>query len=202
VSLRQASDQTGPPGSGRAAVFLDRDGTLIEDIGYLRFARDVAFYPWTADAVRSLNRAGFPVVVTTNQSGVARGIMSEPMVEDVHRHVSLLLDAGGARIDAYYYCPHHPEATVVSYRQRCNCRKPGCGMIEQAAADLDLDPARSFVVGDKWIDVAAAHAAGARGILVRTGYGATEEAEAPPDRRADAIVDNLVEAVSWILRQC
>jgi D-glycero-D-manno-heptose 1,7-bisphosphate phosphatase len=189
-------------GSGRAAVFLDRDGTLIEEIGFLRFARDVAFYPWTVDAVRALNQAGLPVVVTTNQSGVARGILSEPMIEDVHRHVTMLLGAGGARIDAYYYCPHHPEATVATYRRRCDCRKPGCGMIERASADLDLDPARSFVVGDKWIDMGAARAAGARGILVRTGYGATEETEPPPDLPADAIVDNLIEAVSWILRQC
>ena len=202
MSLRQASGHARRHGPGRAAVFLDRDGTLIEDIGYLRFSRDVAFYPWTVDAVRALNQAGFPVVVITNQSGVARGILSEPMIEEVHRHVSLLLDAGGARIDAYYYCPHHPEATVATYRKRCDCRKPGCGMIERAAADLDLDPARSFVVGDKWIDVGAAHAAGARGILVRTGYGATEEIEPSPDLQADAIVDNLVEAVGWILRQC
>jgi D-glycero-D-manno-heptose 1,7-bisphosphate phosphatase len=190
------------PDSGRPAVFLDRDGTLIEDIGYLRFARDVAFYPWTVDAVRALNQAGLPVVVTTNQSGVARGILTESMIDDVHRHISSSLDAGGAHIDAYYYCPHHPEATVATYRKRCDCRKPACGMIERAAADLGLDPSRSFVVGDKWIDVGAAHAAGARGVLVRTGYGADEETEPPPDLPADAIVDNLVEAVSWILRQC
>ena len=186
----------------RPAVFLDRDGTLIHDIGYLRSADDVAFFPWSVDAVRALNQAGLPVVVTTNQSGVARGILTEPMVEEVHRHVSLLLDAGGARIDAYYYCPHHPEGIVEIYRRRCACRKPGCGMIERASAELDLDPARSFAVGDKWVDVGAAHAAGARGILVRTGYGAAEETAPPPDLTADAVVDNLVEAVSWILRQC
>jgi D-glycero-D-manno-heptose 1,7-bisphosphate phosphatase len=195
VTLRHRSGQA-------PAVFLDRDGTLIEDIGHLRFAREVAFYPWSVDAVRALNHAGFPVVVITNQSGVGRGIFTEPMVEDVHRHISSLLDAGGARIDAYYYCPHHPEATLQAYRRRCDCRKPGCGMIARASADLDLDPSRSFVVGDKWIDVGAAHAAGARGILVRTGYGATEETEPRSDLQADAIVDNLVEAVSWILRQC
>ena len=171
----------------RPAVFLDRDGTLIHDIGYLRSADDVAFFPWSVDAVRALNQAGLPVVVTTNQSGVARGILTEPMVEEV---------------DAYYYCPHHPEGIVEIYRRRCACRKPGCGMIERASAELDLDPARSFAVGDKWVDVGAAHAAGARGILVRTGYGAAEETAPPPDLTADAVVDNLVEAVSWILRQC
>jgi D-glycero-D-manno-heptose 1,7-bisphosphate phosphatase len=199
VTLRQSSGQA--PGR-RAAVFLDRDGTLIEDIGYLRAPRDVAFFPWTVDAVRALNQAGLPVVVITNQSGVARGMFTEPMVEEVHRHISSLLDAGGARIDAYYYCPHHPDGTVTAYTKRCDCRKPGCGLIDRASTDLGLEPAQSFVVGDKWIDVGAARAAGARGILVRTGYGATEEAEPPPDVPADAIVDNLVEAVSWILRQC
>jgi D-glycero-D-manno-heptose 1,7-bisphosphate phosphatase len=186
----------------KPAVFLDRDGTLIEDIGYLRVPGEVAFYPWSIDAVRALNQAGFPVVVTTNQSGIARGIFTEPMVEEVHRHLSAVIEAGGARIDAYYYCPHHPQATVAAYRTVCNCRKPGCGMIERASADLGLDPARSFVVGDKWIDVGAAHAAGARGILVRTGTGAAEEAQPVPGVAADAVVDNLVEAVSWILRQC
>ena len=184
------------------AVFLDRDGTLIEDIGYLRRPHDVAFYPWSVDAVRALNQAGLAVVVITNQSGVARGILTEPMIEDVHRHISSVLAGGGARIDAYYYCPHHPDGTVAAYSRLCDCRKPGCGMIDRASAALGLDPTRSFVVGDKWLDVGAAHAAGARGILVRTGYGATEETEPPPDRPAEAIVDNLVEAVSWILRQC
>ncbi|HEY3043174.1 MAG TPA: HAD family hydrolase [Vicinamibacterales bacterium] len=186
----------------KRAVFLDRDGTLIKDIGYLGVRGDVAFFPWTVDAVRALNQAGLPVVVITNQSGVARGIFTEPMIEDVHRHISSLLAAGGARIDAYYYCPHHPDGTVAAYARRCDCRKPGCGLIDRASTDLGLDPAHSFVVGDKWIDVGAARAAGARGILVRTGYGASEEAEPPPDLPADAIVDNLVEAVSWILRQC
>jgi D-glycero-D-manno-heptose 1,7-bisphosphate phosphatase len=191
-----------PRNAGQAAVFLDRDGTLIEDIGYLRFPDEVALYPWSVDAIRALNHAGMPVVVTTNQSGVARGLFTEPMVEEVHRRLSSLMDGGGARIDAYYYCPHHPDATVAAYRRSCDCRKPGCGMITQAATDLGLDPARSFVVGDKWADIGAARAAGARGVLVRTGYGAIEETQPSPDVTADAVVDNLVEAVSWILRRC
>jgi D-glycero-D-manno-heptose 1,7-bisphosphate phosphatase len=184
------------------AVFLDRDGTLIEDVGYVCDAADVALFPWTVDAVRALNRAGLPVVVVTNQSGIARGLLTETVLHAVHRHLSALLEAGGARIDAYYYCPHHPDGTVPEYTRRCDCRKPGCALIERAAADLDIDPARSFVVGDKWLDVGAARAAGARGVLVRTGYGAGQESEPPPGMSADAVVDNLVEAASWILRQC
>jgi D-glycero-D-manno-heptose 1,7-bisphosphate phosphatase len=184
------------------AVFLDRDGTLIEEVGYLRAPDEVSLYPWTIDAVRAFNRAGLPVVVITNQSGIARGLLTEAMLEEVHRHLSSLLEAGGARIDAYYYCPHHPAGSVSVYARSCDCRKPGCALITQASADLNLDPTRSFVVGDKWIDVGAARSAGARGILVRTGYGADEEARPQPDLSADMVVDNLVEAASWILRQC
>lgn len=184
----------------KPAVFLDRDGTLNEDVGYLRAVRDLRLFPWTVDAVRALNQSGFPVVVITNQSGIARGILTEKIVGELHRHLSALLEAGGAHVDAYYYCPHHPDGSVAAYAQRCACRKPGRGMIDRAAADLGLDPEQSFVVGDKWLDVGAARAVGARGILVRTGYGATEEEQPLPDVHADVVVDNLVEAVGWILR--
>jgi D-glycero-D-manno-heptose 1,7-bisphosphate phosphatase len=184
------------------AVFLDRDGTLIEDVGYLRLPSEVALFPWTVDAVRAFNRAGLPVVVITNQSGVARGLLTETMLEEVHQHLSSVLAAGGARIDAYYYCPHHPDGTVTGYAQHCECRKPGCALIHRASGDLNLDPARSFVVGDTWLDVGTARRAGARGILVRTGHGSREEAQPHPDLSPDVVVDNLVEAASWILRQC
>jgi D-glycero-D-manno-heptose 1,7-bisphosphate phosphatase len=183
-------------------VFLDRDGTLIEEVGYLRTPDQVVLFPWSIDSVRALNRAGLPVVVITNQSGIARGFLTEAMVEEVHRHLSSLLAAGGARIDAYYYCPHHPAGSVTAYVRSCDCRKPGCALIDRAAADLNLDPARSFVVGDKWIDVGAARSAGSRGILVRTGYGAGEEAQPQADLSADVVVDNLAEAASWILCRC
>jgi D-glycero-D-manno-heptose 1,7-bisphosphate phosphatase len=184
----------------KPAVFLDRDGTLIEDVGYLRTVRDLRLFPWTVDAVRALNHAGLPVVVITNQSGIARGLLTEETVHDVHRHLSSLLEGGGAHVDAYYYCPHHPDGSVMTYTRRCDCRKPGRGMIDRAAADLGIEPARSFVVGDKWLDVGAARTVGGRGILVRTGYGAAEEREPQPGLSADAVVDNLIEAVGWILR--
>ena len=106
------------------AVFLDRDGTLIEEVGYLDRIERVEFYPWTVDAVKLLNRAGFRVVVVTNQAGVARGIFEERFVGDAHRHLDQRLAAGGARIDGYYYCPHHPDAPLEAYRRRCDCRKP------------------------------------------------------------------------------
>jgi D-glycero-D-manno-heptose 1,7-bisphosphate phosphatase len=182
------------------AVFLDRDGTLIEDIGYLDRVDRVEMYPWTVDAVRLLNRAGLRVVVTTNQSGIARGYFTEANVEEVHQHISSLLAEGGAHIDAYYYCPHHPEGTIHGYAQRCDCRKPGSGLIERAARELGLDPSHSFVVGDRWLDVRLARAVGARAVLVRTGYGEAEEAQPEPDVAADVVADNLMGATSWILR--
>ena len=184
----------------KPAVFLDRDGTLIEDVGFLRAARDLRLFPWTVDAVRALNHAGLPVVVVTNQSGVARGLLTEDIIHEVHRHLSALLEDGGARVDAYYYCPHHPDGSVAAYTKRCECRKPGRAMIDRAARELGLDPTASFVVGDKWLDVGTACAVGARGVLVRTGYGAGEEQKPQPDVSADIVVDNLIEAVGWILR--
>ena len=169
-------------------------------MGYLQRVEQVALYPWSIDAVRLLNRAGFRVIVATNQSGVARGYFTEAVVNDVHRHISALLAEGGARIDAYYYCPHHPEGSIEPYKQQCECRKPGRGLIDRAARELGIDLARSFVVGDRWHDVRLARAVGARGVLVRTGYGLTEEAQADPDVVADAVADNLIDATSWILR--
>ena len=181
-------------------MFLDRDGTLIEEVGYLDRVERIALYPWSIDAVRTLNRAGLCVVVVSNQSGVARGFFPESVVEGVHRHLAALLDAGGARIDAYYYCPHHPDGKVEGYARRCDCRKPGRGLVDRATREFGVDPERSFVVGDRWLDVRLARAVGARGLLVRTGLGSTEEANPPEDLRADAVADNLIEAVGWILR--
>ncbi len=185
----------------RPAVFLDRDGTLIEDVGYLHHLDQLTVFPWTVDVIRALNRAGLAVVVVTNQSGIARGLFTEAFVDETHRHLSARLAAGGARIDAYYYCPHHPDGVVEAYRQRCDCRKPASGLVDRAVQDLKLDPARSFVVGDKWLDIGLARTAGARGILVRTGTGAAEEARPEPGVTADAIVDNLAAAASWILER-
>ncbi len=182
------------------AVFIDRDGTLIEEVGYLDRPERVALYPWTIDAVRALNRGGFRVVLVSNQSGVARGFFTEAVVEAVHRHIAELLEAGGARIDAYYYCPHHPDGKVKAYAVACDCRKPARGLVDRAARELGVDPSRSFVVGDRWLDVELAREVGARSVLVRTGYGLTEEAKPREGVTADAVADNLIAAASWILR--
>ena len=183
----------------KPAVFLDRDGTLIDEAGYLDRLERLSLFPYAIDAVRLLNRAALPVVVISNQSGVARGIFPESFVAEAHGHLASRLRQGGALIDSFRYCPHHPEAAVARYRELCDCRKPAPGMLRSAAGELDLDLSRSVVVGDKWDDVGAARAAGARAVLVRTGYGRSAEAEPRPGLAADAIVDDLVAAVSWIL---
>ncbi len=171
----------------------------MEDVGYLDALERIDIFPWTVDAVRALNRAGFPVVVVTNQSGIARGKISEAFVNEAHRRISARLEAGGARVDAYYYCPHHPDGVVEELARACDCRKPGRALVDRAARDLGLDPSRSFVVGDKWLDVGLGRAIGGRAILVRTGYGMHEETHPIDGLRADAIVDNLAAAASWIL---
>lgn len=187
------------PGAGYT-IFLDRDGTLIEEVGYLDRVDRVTLYPWSIDAVRVLNRAGHRLIMVTNQSGVARGFFTEAVVDDVHRHIASLLAEGGAHIDAYYYCPHHPDGKVDAYARRCDCRKPGRGLVDRAIAEFGVDASRSFVVGDRWLDMELARTIGGRGVLVRTGYGLTEESRPQPGLAADAITDNLIGAAGWILR--
>jgi D-glycero-D-manno-heptose 1,7-bisphosphate phosphatase len=183
----------------RPAVILDRDGTLIHDAGYLDRLDRLEFFPYTVDAVRLLNRANLAVIVATNQSGVARGLVEEAFVGEAHRHIAGRLAAGGARVDGWYYCPHHPDATRPEYRHACECRKPQAGMLRRAARELDLDLPRSFVVGDRWHDLEAGAAVGARGILVRTGSGRATESTPSAAVTPAACVDDLIEAVSWIL---
>jgi D-glycero-D-manno-heptose 1,7-bisphosphate phosphatase len=185
----------------RRAVVLDRDGTLIKEVGYLDRLELLELFPYTIDAVRMLNRAGYAVIVATNQSGVARGLFDESFVASTHDHLNSMLESGRARIDRWYYCPHHPEAVREEYRQRCDCRKPRAGMLQHAARIMDLDLSRSFGVGDKWHDVQAAAAAGAKGILVGSGYGRVHEPPPVPGLEPAARAENLIEAVSWILRQ-
>ena len=181
------------------AVFLDRDGTLIEEVGYLDRPERVTLFPWSVDAIRLLNRAGVRIVVLTNQSGIARGFFTEAVVEQVHQHIADLLAEGGARIDAYYYCPHHPDGRIAEFTRACDCRKPGRGLVDRAAREFGIDPAKSFTVGDRWLDVALARKIGGRGVLVRTGYGVSEEMKPVDGLVADAVADNLLAATSWIL---
>src|SRR6266850_443161 len=178
----------------RPAVFLDRDGTIIEERGYLDRLDLLELYSFTADAIRLLNRAGYATVVVTNQGGIGRGIIDERFLRQVHDTIDARLAAGNARVDRYYFCPHHPDAIVPELRRTCACRKPAPGMIEQACRELSLDPRRSTVVGDRRLDVVCGSSAGTRSVLVRTGHGAHEEQMPWGTVRPDAILDNLMEA--------
>ena len=182
------------------AVFLDRDGTINRDVGFPSSWDQIEIHPFSFTAVRRLNRAGFRVAVVTNQSGIARGLIEESALLDIHRRMEDAFLRKGARIDAFYYCPHHPEGRVERFRSECPCRKPRPGMAARAARDLEIDPARSYMVGDKLEDLRFGVNCGAVPILVLTGYGETTR-----DRLKDAglypahVASDLGDAVNWIL---
>lgn len=182
------------------AVFLDRDGTLVEEVGYLDRLDRLHVFPYTTEALRILARAGFRLVIVSNQAGVARGFFDEDFVQLANQYLVDRLAEAGVAVDGVYYCPHHPDGTVARYRVSCECRKPNPGMLRAAERDLGIDLSRSWVVGDRWLDVALATGVGARGILVRTGYGETQAAHPPDGARPTAIAAHVLEAASLIIR--
>jgi D-glycero-D-manno-heptose 1,7-bisphosphate phosphatase len=179
------------------AIFLDRDGTIIEDPGYLDSCDKVRFLPKVSEAIKRLNESGFKVIVITNQSGVARGYFTEETLKEINRYICQLLAEQGASIDRVYYCPHHIEGIIEAYRKECYCRKPNPGMVEKATRDFDIDLRKSFVIGDKSIDVETGYRTGCRTILL-----ASQES---PDKQGemavlpDHVAPNLYEAVKWLL---
>lgn len=187
----------------QSAVFLDRDGTILEEVGYVNHLERVRLYPWTAEAIRKLNQAGLPAILVTNQSGVGRGYFPEELVHQVHDKISAELAACSARLDAFYYCPHHPDARLEIYRKECRCRKPSTGMLEEAATRLHIDLKSSYVVGDSTRDMELGFNAGARTILVMTGYGRGnyEYQRESWLRMPDLIAENLLDAVGKILAE-
>lgn len=187
----------------KPAVFLDRDGTLMHDLGYLADPEKVRLFSRTGAALRSLKRAGFLLFVLTNQSGVARGYFPEAQVRKTHRRLQTLLRVEGAGVDAYFYCPHHPHGKVKSLSRVCDCRKPKTGMVKQALRRYPVDLKRSYMVGDKLDDVLLAHNAGmARGLLVCAGKGlqSSKKMKAMPPG-SSRIVHNIGQAAKWILAQ-
>ncbi len=181
----------------KRAVFLDRDGTINVEKEYLHRPEHFEFIPGAPLAIRMLNDAGFCVIVVTNQSGVARGYYDEAAVERLHDHMDRELARFGARVDAYYFCPHHPKHGSGEHTRECTCRKPLPGMLMQAAADLAVDLTESWIIGDKLADVEAGLRAGCRPLLVRTGYGAGEESSLPGNV---AVHDDVLAAVRAIVR--
>lgn len=190
----RAMARDGSDGSGRnrRAVFLDRDGTVLEEREYLADPDRVSLIPGAAEAIRSLRRAGLAVIITTNQSGIARGLYSEGEYRAVEERLARVLAEEEAPVDATYYCPHHPDFTGP-----CDCRKPATGMFRRAARELDLDLEGSFYVGDRLKDVMPALILGGKGILVRTGYGREQESLAP-----DSVVrvDDVTAAAGVVLQ--
>jgi D-glycero-D-manno-heptose 1,7-bisphosphate phosphatase len=183
-------------------VFIDRDGTMLDELGYVTPESEIKIYPFSAEAITRLADAGFPVVVITNQGGIALGMYDHAFVEQTHARLADTLARSGAAVTSWYYCPHHPEGKVAEFTMTCECRKPATGMLEAAARDLRLDLRSSWVVGDQWRDVELAHRAGARSVLVRTGYGGGLEKDWPADIAPPTVVcDDLLAAAEHILSQ-
>jgi len=184
------------------AVFVDRDGVISEEVGYIGDRDRLRLIPQSADAVKLINQSGLKIIVITNQSGVARGYFSEEMLGHIHRKMEQLLSDQGASLDAIYYCPHHPEGTVEAYRRQCACRKPAAGLLIKAAQEHAIDVASSYLVGDKHTDIECAHRAGAKGILVLTGYGKDELRKINSGALAqpEYVAADLLDAVQWIIK--
>ncbi|HUH64831.1 MAG TPA: HAD family hydrolase [Syntrophales bacterium] len=188
-----------------AAVFLDRDGTINEEVGYLDSLDKLLIFANTADAIRLINESGMKAVVMTNQSGVAKGYFTEDFVRIVHKCIQEALKDKGAFIDAFYYCPHHHTDGIAPYVQMCACRKPEAGMLIAAAEDLNIDLRSSYTVGDMLKDIEAAGKVGAKGVLVKTGYGLNTiekdlGAESSVICRPHYIAEDILDAVKWIMR--
>jgi D-glycero-D-manno-heptose 1,7-bisphosphate phosphatase len=180
----------------RRAVFLDRDGTISEEMGYLNHLTRFRLFPFAAPAIRRLNEAGWPVIVVTNQSGCARGFFPEAMIHRVHEKLTTELAAGGARLDGIYYCPHQKS-------DNCACRKPLLGMLQRAATEHALELAGSWIVSDRHADLQMAEAIGGRSVLVLTGYGRGEyeHNRGKWPRQPDVVAENLEVAVDAILQE-
>jgi D-glycero-D-manno-heptose 1,7-bisphosphate phosphatase len=185
----------------RPAVFIDRDGTLTEEVGYVNHPSRLRLLPRSAAAVRRLNEAGIAAVVATNQAGIARGYFSEEVMHAVHEQLVGQLKDAGAHLDGLYVCPHHPTEGVAPFRSDCDCRKPKPGLLLRAARDLDLDLSGSSMVGDKASDLSVARPVGARAILVLTGYGRGEWEYRRADFTVipDHVADDLLDAVEWVI---
>ena len=187
------------------AVFLDRDGTINEEVGYLDSLNKIKIIPGAYEAIKLINLSGMKTIVITNQAGVARGFFTEESVDAANELIQSDLKKRGAYIDKFYYCPHHPTEGKGRYLQKCNCRKPAPGMILSAAGEFNINLTESYLVGDTFHDIQAAKNAGIKAILVKTGYG-TElldgggNDQATPESKPDYIAEDILDAVQWILK--
>ena len=183
----------------RPAVFIDRDGTISEEVGYINHPSRFRVFPYAAEAIRMLNDNGWLAIVITNQAGVARGYFSEEMISSVHDQ--LKRELVGAELDAIYYCAHHPSVGEPPYRVDCDCRKPKTGLIDRAARDFEIDLGASWVIGDRYSDVELARNAGLHSAFVLSGYGRGEWEYKKQAWKVepDLVCENLLEAVKAIV---
>lgn len=187
----------------KPAVFMDRDGTINEQMGHINHLSRFVVLPRVPEAIALLNRAGFLALIVSNQSGVAQGYAPLELVHEVHRRLESVLRENGAFLDGIFFCPHHPRGTVPQFAGECDCRKPKTGLIDQARKALEIDMARSYVVGDRCQDIRLAHRSGIPGILVKTGYGLGEAEHVLPGvpEKPAHIAEDLYGAVRWILEK-
>jgi len=185
----------------RPAIFMDRDGTLSHEVGYVNHPQRFRLYPWSVDAVRAINRAAWLAVVVTNQAGVARGYFPRSVFDEVQERLRREVEAGGARFDGVYACLHHPTLGEPPYRADCDCRKPRPGLLRRAETELGAALRESWVIGDRHSDLQLAWNVGARGALVKSGYGLGELTHLAPGwpRQPDLVAENLLEAVERII---
>lgn len=191
--------------SKTAAVFLDRDGVINEEVGYLDSLDKLKVIPNAYKAIQLINESGLKAIVISNQAGVAKEFFTESFVRETHQYLEALLKRKGAVIDKFYFCPHHPSEGREPYRQVCGCRKPQPGMFLTAARELNIDLTSSYMIGDRFWDIEAAKKVGAKGILVKTGYGKDllqDDGPNAPSSEAtpDFIAADILDAVKWILR--
>ena len=187
----------------RRAVFIDRDGTISEEVGYVNHVSRYRVFPFAAEALRTLHEAGWLAILVTNQAGVARGYFAEELIGQVHARLAEELERDGARLDAVFYCPHHPSVGEPPYRLDCDCRKPKPGLIQGAAREFGLDLRRCWMVGDRYSDVELARNAGVRSAFVLTGYGRGElEYQSHAwAQQPDLVAENLLEAARKIVEE-
>lgn len=186
----------------KRAVFLDRDGTINKDVGYPNSYDMIDIFPYSFEAVKKLNEAGFLAVVVTNQSGIGRGFIEEKNLHDLHQRLARAFGQRGAHFDGIYYCPHYEDSSHPEYREECTCRKPNPGMAMKAAQDLDVDLSRSYMIGDKVEDVLFGKNIQASSILVLTGFG-TKSLPQLRERGIEPafVAATLLDAVEWILKR-
>lgn len=180
---------------GNKAVFIDRDGTINKNTGYIDKPSDLHIYPGVAESIKELKGIGFKIFIITNQSGIARGFFNEEILEKIHEKMKKEFELKGAKIDAIYYCPHHPD-------EKCSCRKPETGLLKKAINDFDIDVNQSFIIGDRMLDIEAGYKVGCRTVLIPENVELVKKEIKESDIKPDKICKNFHQGAKWILEKC